>query len=292
MGASDVLNALSSFLLSFFVTLVIDRWWAMMELFQELNSTARSIAHTCCTHLLGERGRPFRERLIRLAWLANVLAVMAFRRDEDLTHIKQYSCSDLFALTKAEEERLVPHKASMRVWIVTQWMDATVLRAVASDAIFVPEIGQPALYSATHTLHSASSKLLHIIERQLPFSYVHLLTVVVKVTVIFLSLEYGYHIGLLYLQYSYGLMCVDAIGVLLVNFFYQGLLNLFAVLARPWFEHPAHVPRFAILRNLQRDLVTLHQASEDPEFAPLSDEAILSRKDLTRRIQPTTALSL
>jgi predicted membrane chloride channel (bestrophin family) len=290
VGASDVLNALSSFLLSFFVTLVIERWWSMMELFQELNSTARTIAHSVCTHMPGARARVYREQLIRLGWLANVLAVMAFRRDDDLSHIKQYSCIDVFALTPAEEQRLAGHKPNLRVWIVTQWMDSTILKAVSAGVVVTPEIAQPVLYTSTHALHSCSSKLLHIIERQIPFSYVHLLTVVVKVTVLFLSLEYGYHIGLLYLQYSYGLMCVDAIGVLLVNFFYQGLLNLFAVLSRPWFEHPAHVPRFAVMRNLQRELIALHEAAHDPDFAALDDAQLQARPDLTRRVQPLAAL--
>ena len=257
VGASDVLNNLSSFLLSFFVTVVIQRWWNMCQLIQELNSDALYVTQMACTYIEGEQGEDLRDRFMRYVWMANALAVLAQRRDTDLALLHEYGGEEKFAVTKEEYELLRPHTPSMRIFMVTQWLSTTLLHALASDSLLAPRTSLNLMQVAIGGLHSKSSQALLLLDRQLPFSYIHLLTVVVKCTMIFISIEYGFRIGVLWHDHSYALIFVNLTGILLVNFFYQGLLNLHSVLARPWFDHPAHIPRFLILKKLRDDLITI-----------------------------------
>ncbi len=275
LGASTILTNLSSFLLSFFVTTVMDRWWQQCQLNQELLSAARMIAMLSSTYLVGRQGAETRDRLARYAWLVNTLSLMCCRKDSDLRILAQYGGDGAYALLPEEETLLRNEAPAMRVWLVTQWMSSLLLGAVANRSLFTPGTSLRLMQLQIERLNTTNTKIQLLIDRQLSFPYIHLLTVVVKVTILFLSAEYGYKIGVLLDEDNpYLLIVIDLAGIILINFFYQGLLNLCSILSRPYFEHPAHLPRKTMMRGLRRDMETIINGRSRMPFPPALDASL------------------
>ena len=129
------------------------------------------------------------------------------------------------------------------------------MEAAAQNKLYLPGASTRLCLDKILAIAAANTELQLVISHQLPFPYVHLLTVVIKVTLFFIAAQVGYQIGSLAQKDNpYLLIVVNSCSIVLINFFYQGLLNLFAVLSRPFYDHPSHLARHDLLKGLRRYL--------------------------------------
>eukprot|EP00053_Salpingoeca_punica_P009301 m.83233 g.83233 ORF g.83233 m.83233 type:complete len:415 (+) comp14964_c0_seq1:236-1480(+) len=273
-SASTMVNNMVVFLLGFYTTQVINRWWDLRMALSGLHTSVRDVSLLTATYLSPVDAKPLREAMVRYC---NVLHAMTFK-----LHNIEEDWSDLLEKRFLTEDEVSALKGvSSPTMTVCHWCSTLVVKAVAEKLLLVPESSVTLLQNGITSLRETTSRINTMVECQLPFPYVHLLTVIVKVALLTLAASQGQQAGSLYLRRHPTWIVFLALRLILMNFFYQGLLELQVILANPFQQHPAHFPRQTFIDRVERDTRTIIR---HPELVPFSMSAVSHDQELRKRI--------
>ena len=191
-SASTLVSGLCTFLLSFFVSVVLSRWWSMRDAFGGVQGGVRAVimvASTYCTN--SPEGHAVRDRLKRYALAVHAITIKTERTDRNI--------SDLVTrgLLLASEADMV-QRTHQREYMLLSWMSLAVAQAGDRALLVLPLASVPILQNAILALRSAVGTCGLYTTTQLPFPYLHLLTVIVKMNLLTIALQYGQEAGLVY----------------------------------------------------------------------------------------------
>lgn len=257
-SASQMVNNMVIFLLGFYIAQVINRWWETRLAYGGFLAGVRNISLLSATYLSMEDARPMRHQLVRYCSLLHSWIYIRYATNKDVDELVEQG------ILYPDEWDILKDSFDPAMTI-THWCLGLLVRAVQQELMYVPEVGLPALQNAMLEIRRSIATVDTHIKTQLPFPYVHMLTVIVKITLITLAATLGQQAGSSYLKGHSAWMAFDVFRLLFTNFFYQGLLELQVILSNPFLDHPAHFPKNHNLKNLARET---SEIAKDPENVP------------------------
>ncbi|XP_030646542.1 bestrophin-1 [Chanos chanos] len=246
-----------SFVLGFYVTLVVSRWWGQFESVPWPDRLSSLVGG----HVRGadETGRLIRRSLVRYANLSGVLIYRSvstavykrFPTMEHLVHAGLMTSEELRQL----EELPSPHN---KFWVPCMWFVSLALRARAEGRIN-NDVALTAIFNELNTLRSQCMKLYSYDWISLPLVYTQVVTVAVY------SFFLACLIGRQFLEPSQGYPGHDIdfylpVFTLLQFFFYVGWLKVAEQLINPFGEDDDDFEtNWIVDRNLQVSLLSVDE---------------------------------
>ncbi len=170
-GASNLLSNLASFLVSFYVSVVLTRWWSVREAFGGVQGGVRNLLMLVAAHTAdNDEANEVRSRLRRYAVLIHALCIKSERGETDLSDLCTYGL-----IAPAEESLL--NATHQREYMVTTWMARLVAAAADAGLVSQPLASLPLLQTAISSLRGSVGLTGMFRCSQLPFPYIHLITV-------------------------------------------------------------------------------------------------------------------
>eukprot|EP00746_Dinoflagellata_sp_MGD_P137150 gnl/MRDRNA2_/MRDRNA2_70974_c0_seq1.p1 gnl/MRDRNA2_/MRDRNA2_70974_c0~~gnl/MRDRNA2_/MRDRNA2_70974_c0_seq1.p1 ORF type:complete len:650 (+),score=98.68 gnl/MRDRNA2_/MRDRNA2_70974_c0_seq1:99-2048(+) len=181
---SSYLNAFMPFFFAMYLSAVFDRWWGIRtEGIGRMWNVVDDLGMIMTTSLIGDKEQfsMHRKAQLRYGMLSQTLIFQQARQQVDLMSLKQAGL-----LTETEQETLDSSPGdksqSCWVWILDLWTDILKQKAV-SDTVH-----QSVLEYCVEGRRAAQTAMTYI-TCQVPYGWVHLITVMVNVTVIILVMK-------------------------------------------------------------------------------------------------------
>jgi len=275
---SSLVNYFSLFIavmLAFYMSVVINRWWAMR------NSTLGAfwgavddLALILGAHYPELDNRPLKTLVLRYCMLSYELIFMqAQGTDGDLSELIERNL-----LKEEERRRLQPLSSkSQVVWV---WI-ASVFRLLAEQGKLSSRL-LVRLYGICATGRSAIGSIFAHVDTQLPYAYVHLLSVLVHLNSILITCKAGTVAAVavwnLVRSESPGpvsdaenvqVLLLQIFMVIVVPLFFHAFLECAATLSDPFGNGPQDFPRLVYHFFMRDECEAFHTAGEDRPHACL-----------------------
>jgi predicted membrane chloride channel (bestrophin family) len=156
------------FLLGFYTTTVISRWWETRMALQRVEGSVANLSLLATTYLRNSVAQNTRKMLVTYGLLVRALMV------------KQMAASGLRAVpldvSDLINEEIMTHgewgllqNTDHRISVVLSWMSKLLLRAVSEQRLCAPESTLPMLQGSIQELRRVISDCAVLVESQLPF---------------------------------------------------------------------------------------------------------------------------
>jgi len=185
-GLVSQVSVFVPFLLALFVSLSLSRWWALRV--TALGQVFDSLANTCmivASELNGVKWREVRTSILKYGMASVELLIQAARESEDIE-----SLIELDLLTESEatfmREWDLPWQRPMVIWA---WIMRVISNAMDHDKTPV-QTRQAVLDQCMGARDGMANINLHL-DTQLPFAYVHMITLLVNVQNILMAFKAG-----------------------------------------------------------------------------------------------------
>jgi len=233
-------NKLVPFILEFFVLTMLSRWWDLrvtaLGLFFD---SLANVCMLCASELHGGKWREVRECITKYSIASVELLVQAARQDEDIANLVE---KDL--LTDVEGEFLEEHRNLwQRPMVVLVWT-----MHVATDAM---DLAMTPCYSRLEVIQQclqARDGLANInmyLDTQLPFAYVHFVTLIVNAQNIMIAVRSGLLFAKAVPTLDIFVMVQQIVCTPTIVFFYQSLLAITYMIMDPFGDDVLDFPIMA-----------------------------------------------
>jgi len=220
-----IFASLVSFLLGLFVSLTFSRWWSIREKLSCLMSSIKYCSMCISAYVAGdEHVLAFRDKMIRWLNLIHALVYKYHNRDLNLADLGEL-------ITKEEAEALAssPNMPGTVVsWLIIGWKELALKKALTPESAY----GQ--LTSSFSTLLSLLQDISAFLETQIPYSYMHLLTLTTKIHLVFVVFYGASLISDGITSYSWPGIIFGYAVISTNSIIYEGLLAIHEVLVNPF----------------------------------------------------------
>jgi predicted membrane chloride channel (bestrophin family) len=243
---AEITNALVSFLLSLFVTSVVQRWWAVRteavgKLFSAMDSLSLLISvfhgsNSSYDQWLRNTLRRYLMAAHEVVYIASVNYEARENGEGDEIVETLDICVELGFLTEDEKTELNRYSnQAMCIWV---W----VAKLVAEYAQLPREASE---HAVEHCLagRTATQAVNTFVETPLPFAYVHIIVFIVKVAIVVLVMQAAMVTAKSYASGSINSVCVQTFMVVFVPSIYQGLLTMDRKFRNPFGHNMSDFPR-------------------------------------------------
>jgi len=238
-GEGLIFASLVSFLLGLFQSTTFSRWWSTREkLGVCMNNTAYATMLLSNFSTNDPNAKAAAERIARWMNAAHALIYKQANKDFDLHPLVQKNL-----LTNEEREKLEHASTSMSnvAAIVFNWCfgglkEMTTANQVLSS-VFTPTL------SAISAAFTASQDIFTFLDTQMPFSYLHLLTVITKIHLVFVVFYSGGIVGSGMATLSWSRIIFGYAMVFTNNLIYEGLLLIHDMLVNPLGDESGDFPK-------------------------------------------------
>lgn len=232
-----IMASLVSFLLGLFNSLTFSRWWAMRDRLGVVIGRANDISLMYSAYVNGndERSEWVRRELLRYSSLAHAALYKQTCEDDDW--------SDLLAagLCTEKEKRLLEGRPSAYM-MVYSWLTELFLQAAESGRVAYPQTVIPLIHANITKQRGAAADVLMYTGCQLPYSYAHIMTLMVKLHLLLISTTCSTFVGF-GLERGHWTDVVWGYLLLFTNVLvFQGLLIIHSELVNPMRRGPNHFP--------------------------------------------------
>jgi len=261
-----VFSSVVSFLLGMFQTLTFNRWWSAREKIGAVIFKSTDFAMQFLSYLKPTpENDHVRVSIVRYLNLAHVLVYKQVNNDHSLGDVIQRKL-----ITPAEAE-ILSHSPN-KPFAVYSWISRIISECITSNPPKIPAAALSVLHGSLSSLVQGTSDLIMFITTQIPYSYVHLLTLITKIHLIFVMF---YSAGILQtginshswarIIFAYALIFANQI-------IYEGLLQIHDVLVNPCGEDIHDFPKRVYQQQVelitQDFLVPSHSVIIDMVFKP------------------------
>lgn len=236
---ADYMNGFCPFVLGLYVSLALSRWWALRV--QALGSVFDSVANcamiTACV-LPGPEHRVVRDYVVKWGLASIFLLVKGARGSKE--------CSDMAKkglLSENEVDALKDVSENGRAMVMWSWIMR--LAQETFESARGPRPHAPKLMLIFNQCISARDGIQTIhtyLQTQLPFAYVHLLTLLVNVNNLVISIKCGAVFIVALAKDDHQTMAYQVLMFLLVPVLYHGLLSISYVIHDPFGEDMLDFP--------------------------------------------------
>eukprot|EP00041_Stephanoeca_diplocostata_P007559 m.107932 g.107932 ORF g.107932 m.107932 type:complete len:339 (-) comp16936_c0_seq3:59-1075(-) len=220
------------------------RWWAMRDAVQQMQGGAVGVALQAATFFPEEAHFRVRKKLVQYAVCIHESVWIRAAKNVDKTRYVARR-----ALTNTERDALQSHARPDQ--LLFYWIQSLSLSASKARPDVQHDVWMTCIQSAIQDMRRGASAIKTYQDTQLPFPYVHLLSLIVKLALFILALDTGGELAVAYQQHYITWMVLSTFKLLIMNFFYQGLLELQVIFTNPFLDHPAHFPQAMMQRQLE-----------------------------------------
>jgi len=226
---TDQVSAFVPFVLALFVSLTLSRWWALRV--TALGKVFDSLANTCmivASELNDLRWRHVRTGIMKYGMASIELLVQAAREDEDID-----SLLELDLLTDTEAEFMKEYELLwQRPMVIWAWIMHIVSDAMDHDK--TPAPSRQAVIGQCLAARDGMANINMYLDTQLPFAYVHLITLLVNVQNILMAIKSGLKFSVAIAQSDLFLMLQQVLTTAIIVFIYQALLTIAYTIMDPF----------------------------------------------------------
>jgi len=222
-------SAFVPFFLSLFVSLTLSRWWALRvtalgQIFDSLSNTCMIVA----CELTGRKWKEVRTGVLKYGMASVELLIQAAREVEDIE-----SLVELDLLTESEAAFMREYElAWQRPMVVWSWIMRVVTNAMDHDKTPV-QTRQAMMDQCMNARDGMANINLHL-DTQLPFAYVHLITLLVNVQNILMAFKAGLVFAAAVPKCAYFVMIQQVLSTAIVVVLYQALLTISYMIMDPF----------------------------------------------------------
>jgi len=246
LSSSDglIFASLVSFLLGLFQTTTFSRWWSTRE---KLSSVMNNISYVTILVQSSVVGDPnimiLKNKAVR--WL-NLTHALIYKQANREHHNLHDLGEDLITKEEAEVLYNSPNMSATSLsWVIIAWRELAVKNAI-NPASLVPHA---LTYMAT--ILTSSQDVFTFLETQMPYSYLHLLTLITKIHLAFIVFYGGGIIGAGVAAESWGRIIFGYAIIITNNVIYEGLLSIHDMLVNPLGTDAGDFPTKLYTRNIE-----------------------------------------
>jgi hypothetical protein len=243
---------LAAFLLGIFAQLLFDRWWDMRVLIQSLFSEIKDAAILTTSFVRGEDEFSIRVRKDVIRW-AKLSAYLVEKRIDGKVNYRDAVQKGW--LTEAEWDRL--EGIEVNHLLPQQWAFDLLCRAKLNALAEGTHDTFDILLECFLRQRAHVDDLLMIMNTPLPYDFLHLMTWICKVNLLFMSVSCGTVVGQAVKQKQYLMIAIGYIIVVLGNMLIEGLLRLHVVLSDPFGDDPCDFPWQMLLDEMDSEVMLI-----------------------------------
>jgi len=226
--ASQV-NAFVPLALALFVSISLNRWWSLRTC--ALAKVFDSLANTCmlvASELSDDKWIDLREGIMKYGMASVELLVQAARESGDVQHLVQ-----LDLLTDVEAEFMAEYRLLwQRPMVVWAWIMHIITDAMDHDKTPVPS-RQAVIGQCLHARDGMATINMHL-DTQLPFAYVHLITLLVNVQNLLMAVTSGLKLATAIPGGNFFIIIQQVLTTGIIVFCYQALLTISYTIEDPF----------------------------------------------------------
>jgi len=226
---TDQVSAFVPFVLALFVSLALSRWWALRVV--ALGRVFDSLANTCMMvscELRTSRWKQLRLSIVKYGMASVELLVQAAREHNDLDELV-----NLDLITESEAEFLREYELLwQRPMVMWAWMMHMVIDAMDHNKTPVPS--RTAVIQQCLKARDGMANINMYLDTQLPFAYVHLITLLVNVQNLLMSLKSGLTFAVAMATGNSFVMIQQVLTTVIIVVIYQALLTISYMIMDPF----------------------------------------------------------
>jgi len=276
---ADQINAFVPFCLALFVSLTLARWWDLR--IRALGKVFDAFANTCMMiscELHDKKWTTLRNQVAKYGFAAVELLVQAAREEASMERLEgEDLLTDVewHALQKVED-------LWQRPMVVWSWIMRICVAAMDHHKTPAPRVNNVVMQclSAREGMATINAYL----DTQLPFAYVHLITLLVNVQNLTLSVKSGIIIATAIPHANVFVMVQQSFTVLIVCFIYQALLQISYMIMDPFGNDVLDFPIKAYTSYLAGSIDAMLEAQ--PECPVVAEDGSLHRPKVKKAKAP------
>jgi len=222
-------NSFVPFALALFVGLTLSRWWSLRT--HALAKVFDSLANTCmlvASELSDNKWCELREGIMKYGMASVELLVQAAREAGNLQHLV-----NLDLLTDVEAEFMAEYKLLwQRPMVIWAWIMHIITNAMDHDKTPVPS-RQAVIGQCLHARDGMATINMHL-DTQLPFAYVHLITLLVNLQNLLMAITAGLTLAAAIPGGEIFIIIQQVLSTSLICFCYQALLTISYTIEDPF----------------------------------------------------------
>jgi len=226
LSSSDglIFASLVSFLLGLFQTTTFSRWWSTREKLSGIMNNVSYVSIVVQSFVAGDANIMFlKNKTIRWLNLTHALVYKQANREQDISDL-----GDLVTKEEADALHASPNMTATSIsWVIAAWRELAVKNAINPAAVVVHAM----TYMAT--ILTSAQDVFTFLDTQMPYSYLHLLTLITKIHLAFVVFYGGGIIGGGVAAESWGRIIFGYAIIITNNFIYEGLLAIHDMLVNP-----------------------------------------------------------
>jgi hypothetical protein len=248
---------LAAFLLGIFAQLLFDRWWNMRCLIEELFSEIKDMAMMTSHFLTGTdaESNRYRSDVIRWGKLA------AYLLEKGIDGKDNYRGAINSGLMLEEEWDALEQVTINRYIVPQQWAFSKLCEA-KRKGIMSDDFGGTidSLLTSFLRQRTTCENLLMVLQTPIPYVFLHLMTIICKVNLLFTSLACGTVVGQARFLEQWITIIIGYLTVILGNMLIEGLLRLHVVLSDPFGDDPCDFPWQMMFDKLCEEVETMENS--------------------------------
>jgi len=224
-------NSVLRFVLAMFISVSLTRWWALRV--TALGKVFDALANTCmivATELHDAKWWEVRNCVMKYGMASIELLVQAARDSDEIETLCE---QDMDLLTETEVEFMREHEILwQRPMVIWAW-----IMHVITDAMDQEKVPTPSRQAVIHQCLNARDGMAAInmfLDTQLPFAYVHLITLLVNVQNVLTAVKAGMVFATAVVQGNSFVMVQQVFSTAIIVFIYQAVLAIACVVEDPF----------------------------------------------------------
>jgi len=262
---SQTFNILVPLVLGLYVSVELTRWWALRV--DAIGALFDAIVNVCMISacvLPGEKFARSRELVTKWSMASIILLIKAARYKEDFDDIHLKGL-----LSRDEFHRLEDYDEYSRAMIMWCW----ILRLLQESFVYARgplplAVHVDCIEEVCESARNGIQTVHTYLQTQLPFAYVHLITVIVNVNTFIVCVKSSVVGSIAYATGSYERFVKELITLLLVTTLYQGLLSISYVIHDPFGEDSLDFPLHTFTEYVARITSDVLKAQESYPGTP------------------------
>jgi len=241
-----LLSSLVAFLLGMFVQITFQRWWETRKLLQVVMGKANNLSLLIGTYIIGsdEATDRARKTCVRYLNLAHASVYKQATGSDDIGDL-------LDRKMVTEEEWALLRHISTKHSVIYMWVAELIRDCSRAGHLLFPDTMLPVFQADVSALRTSVDDLMMYITCQIPYSYVHLLTLITKLHLLLIVLYSSTLIAVGFSKLSLERMFMGY----LINFanqiIYDGILRFHSELVNPFGTDMQDYPRELYIANLE-----------------------------------------
>lgn len=263
-----IFASLVAFLLGLFISTTFTRWWTIREKIGVISNNTAALTLLLKNFTAPEEPiKAISKTILRWMHLAHALVYKQANNDftfDDLTSTNLITDEESERLSKSIKQSL---PALIYGWCIEH------LRSLLKENKVAPVAAQNACLACVTNAFNASQDLAIILNTQMPYAYLHLLTYTAKIHLAFIVFYGGGMIAQGISGYAWTRIVLGYTVIITNNIIYEGLLNIHAVLVNPLGDDVGDYPTNLFVSS------ALNLCNEGLQIEPPPEEAEDYRHD-------------